>query len=184
MDCNELVLTDDGDFAKALETLAVYQAAYKRVAEVVSTKDPESLRSRVQEELLRRCEATGTDRVRPMVGGIPVGTMSVTFTKPTPETHVTEPVVYDRAALLAGIGEDFEAFLKDAVRRDIERYAVEYARETGELLDGMEWHTTVSLARRSVPKGVTLRIDEEKVVQGIEKALMEGREIDVPMLGE
>lgn len=181
---DELVLTDDGDFAKALETLAVYQAAYKRAAEVVSTKDPESLRSKVQEELLRRYEATGVDRVRPMVGGIPVGTMSVTFTKPVPETTRTEPVVVDREALMADTDDDFARFLERAVMRDVCDYAIEYANETGTLLDGMVWRTTTTPERPSAVKGTTLRVDDEKVVQGIEKALMEGQVIDFPMLGE
>lgn len=179
----EVEVMDDEAYATALEALACYQSMYSRVGAIVSTKDPDSLRMQVQRELLRRYEATGADRVRPKVGGVTVGTMSITFTKEVPAKEVTRAVVKDPDALLADDNDEFSAFLAETIKRNLNKFAVEYAETTGELLEGMEWVTDVTPAQPATVKGVRLSVDDDKVDEGIERALMEGHAIELNLLG-
>ena len=66
----------------ALERLAVAQALYKELGEIVSTRTPYSLRGMCDEELRRDFEEDGTDRRRITLNGVEVGKLSVKVTKP------------------------------------------------------------------------------------------------------
>lgn len=66
----------------ALERLAVAQALYKELGEIVSTKTPYSLRGMCDEDLRADFEEDGTDRRRITLNGVEVGKLSVKVTKP------------------------------------------------------------------------------------------------------
>ena len=67
----------------ALERLAVAQALYKELGEIVSTKTPYSLRGMCDEDLRADFEEDGTDRRRITINGVEVGKLSVKVTKPS-----------------------------------------------------------------------------------------------------
>lgn len=117
----------------ALERLAVAQALYKELGKVVSTKDPRSLRSMVDEELRADYERDGTDRRRITLNGVEVGTISAKIAKPTKETRFE---VTDWDAL-----EDWGFSQEDAyayVVRHIADFAKWHFEQTGEMPDGCE----------------------------------------------
>ena len=64
-----------------LERLAGRQAMFKELSKHVSTKDPDSLRSVIDRELLRMYEENGIDRIQVRSNGVKTGTLSVRETK-------------------------------------------------------------------------------------------------------
>lgn len=103
------------------EKLAVAQAMYKALGAIVSTKDPGSLRAHIDNTMRERYETEGIDRMRLMLGGIEVGKLSVTTTKPKHETIVS---VYNL--------NDLELWLEDN-----QRLAMDYALENAD--DFVKW---------------------------------------------
>ena len=66
----------------ALERLAVAQALYKELGEIVSTKTSYSLRGMCDADLRADFEEDGTDRRRITINGVEVDKLSVKVTKP------------------------------------------------------------------------------------------------------
>lgn len=95
-----------------LERLAVAQAAYKRLGEIVSTKDADSLRGRADAELLADFAANGTDRRRLMLNGAEVGKLSVAV---SPAKTIQRLYVEDVKAFAEWLADGgiacFEAFM-------------------------------------------------------------------------
>lgn len=163
-----------------LQRLAIAQALYKELAKVVSTKDPNSLRSEMDRELEEDYRRDGTDRRRIVIDGVEVGTLSAKVSKASKTSRVE---VTDWAAF----GEyhpDLEV-MGQYVMRD-ESSMMGYLQwlfdETGELPDGCE------LVEQTTPGGsfigTTLRgCDAAKVgdalglqLMGNAVALLEGGE--------
>ena len=67
------------------ERLTIAQALYKKLAKLVSTKDPDSLRTACDRELMQMFEDNGIDRVRLRANGVMVGNMSIRETKGKPQ---------------------------------------------------------------------------------------------------
>ena len=97
-----------------LERLAVAQAAYKRLGEIVSTKDADSLRGRADADLLADFAANGTDRRRLMLNGQEVGKLSAAV---SPAKTTQRLYVEDRSAFSAWLFGDglscLTAFMAD-----------------------------------------------------------------------
>ena len=70
----------------AMQRLAIAQALYKKIAEMVSTKEPESLRSEVDEQVKGFYAATGGKSYDVNLNGKQVGTMTVNVAKESTST--------------------------------------------------------------------------------------------------
>ena len=140
------------------ELLYMEQAIYKAVADDVSARDPESLRSAVDAEIIGDYERDGIKSRDARVNGEKVGTYTVRVKKPSASDV---PVIRDRGAFVAWLAENVE-------------YATEYAMDspgflvyvigTGELPDGVE------MEHVEAPGGVagtTLKVDVAKVRQAM-----------------
>ena len=95
-------LTKNGDFEFEMtdtERLAIAQAFYSAVGEMVSTKNPGNLRDRVNDEYKRLYELTGAKSFDVKLQGEKVGTFSLTVSKPTESVASTALEVVDKAAL-------------------------------------------------------------------------------------
>ena len=78
-----------------IQKLAIAQAFYKSVAELVKTGDPYNLRGAVDGEYRKLYESTGAKSFDMKLGGKKVGTFSVVTTKPTESTKRVDVNVLD-----------------------------------------------------------------------------------------
>ena len=155
-----------------IERLAIEQAVYNAIGADLKTGVADNLRGEVNGFYLDLYERTGATGFVVRLNGQKVGTYGFSKVKGQPAREVTELRVTDVDALRADESEDFSAWLADAILHDLPDYAIQYATETGELLDGMEYVTTTTPA---VPEGIrpngTLRIKPEKVAEALGNAL-------------
>ena len=134
-----------------IERLAIAQAFYKWAAGYVSTKDPDSLRSICDRELMQMFENNGIDRVQVRANGVKVGTFSVKETKGKRTTviHVTDEDAYLRWCSDNGYMTVDEAGVRAAVESD------------GIIPDGVEVESIETVPTYSS----VLRIDEDAVFE-------------------
>lgn len=155
-----------------IERLAVEQAVYNAIGADLKTGVPDNLRGQVNGFYLDLYQRTGATGFEVRVNGEKVGTYGFSKIKGTPERTVTELRVTDHAALAADESEDFNEWLSAYITCHLDELAVQYAEDTGELLDGMEWVTTTTPA---TPDGIrpngTLRVRPEKVAAALGNAL-------------
>lgn len=145
-----------------MERLAVVQGLYKALGEKVSTKDPDSLRSAVDGQVMGFYETTGARSYDVNVRGQKVGTMSVTMSRETTKT------TYDLADWTAfekwASTEDGWNMLMDFAMLDPEKFCKFATEQTGEVPHGVDVRT---VEVPSAPKGTTLRIDQNKVARAL-----------------
>jgi hypothetical protein len=155
-----------------IERLAIEQAVYNAIGADLKTGVPDNLRGEVNGFYLDLYQQTGATGFEVRVNGQKVGTYGFSKVKGTPEREVTELRVTDHAALRADNSEEFCEWLTRFMEQNLEKLAVQYAQETGELLDGMEYVTETIPA---VPDGIrpngTLRVKPEKVAAALGNAL-------------
>ena len=155
-----------------IERLAIEQAVYNAIGADLKTGVPDNLRGEVNGFYLDLYQQTGATGFEVRVNGQKVGTYGFSKVKGTPEREVTEIRVTDHAAMRADNSEEFCEWLTRFMEQNLEKLAVQYATETGELLDGMEYVTETVPA---VPDGIrpngTLRVKPEKVAAALGNAL-------------
>lgn len=155
-----------------IERLAIEQAVYNTIGADLKTGVTDNLRGEVNGFYLDLYQQTGATGFEVRVNGQKVGTYGFSKVKGTPEREVTELRVTDHAALRADNSEEFCEWLTRFMEQNLEKLAVQYATETGELLDGMEYVTETIPA---VPDGIrpngTLRVKPEKVAAALGNAL-------------
>ena len=134
------------------EKLAVAQAMYRACAAVVSTKDPDSLRSLCDADMLENYASTGAKSYDMLVAGQKVGTYSVRVSKARDELVVVDEHDMKRWAIEQGFIVPTVDW--DAVKR--------HFAETGEVPDGCEVEHTPERA-----SGTTLKVDETKVADAL-----------------
>ena len=153
-----------------MERLAIAQAVYKMVADSISTKDPDSLRGRLDAAMLDAYDADGTKSRDLRIGRDKVGTYSVTVKKAVHRSHVE--VTDDNAYWLWADANGFTKVVVDAA-------AVQaWTEDTGEVPGGC------AIVTEDVPEhasGTSLRIDVDKVVAAMHGQL-EG--VQALMLGD
>ena len=139
-----------------IEKAIVAQALFKGISDVVSTKDPDSLRHELDEHFLGLYEQTGAKSFELKIGGSKVGTASVTVKDGEHEEQSREEVVDMGAFRSWCIDSGFVKTEPDwaAVRR--------HMAVTGEVPDGMSVET-VQVPVKSPVRRVTLRVDVAKV---------------------
>lgn len=140
------------------EKLTIAQALYKSVADVVSTKNPDSLRAEVDAEIIDAYNRDGIKSRDLRLNGEKVGTYSVRVKKAFTKER---PVLTDMSA--------FKAWLEDN-----QEYAVGYALSQpdfvdwvirqGELPSGYDLET---IEFPEVAAGTTLKVDVQKVADAM-----------------
>ena len=155
-----------------IERLAIEQAVYKAIGADVATNDPDNLRAEVNQHYLDLYEQTGATGFEVRLRGQKVGPYG--FSKVRGQKAYIERIVTvtDVDALRADESDEFNDWLSAYINEHIDELAVQYATETGELLDGMavverEHPATPDTIR---PNG-TLRVKPEKVAAALGNAL-------------
>ena len=150
-----------------VEKLAIAQAYYKSVAELVKTRDPYNLRGRVDAEMRRTYES-----LRESLGTAPksfdielfgkkVGTYSITTTKPEPSKTTVELKVTNNDELLSwAVKNGYVVVDMDAV--------TDHFTAFGEVPPGCEPETIqIPEIEGGEIKSTALRINTEKVVNAL-----------------
>ena len=155
-----------------IERLAIEQAVYNAIGADLKTGVPDNLRGEVNGFYLDMYERTGATGFEVRVNGQKVGTYGFSKVKGKPERTVTELRVTDEDALRADKSDEFNDWLTAWLTDHLPELAIQYAQETGELLDGME---LVEVTTPAVPDGIrpngTLRVRPEKVAAALGNAL-------------
>ena len=155
-----------------IERLAIEQAVYNAIGADLKTGVTDNLRGEVNGFYLDLYQRTGAMGFEVRVNGKKVGTYGFAKVKGTPERTVTEVRVTDPQALRSDQSDDFYGWLMRHVEAHLDELAVQYAQETGELLDGMEYVTeTIPATPDSIRPNGTLRVRPEKVAAALGNAL-------------
>jgi hypothetical protein len=151
-----------------IERLAIEQAVYNAIGADLKTGVPDNLRGQVNASYLDLYQRTGATGFEVRVNGVKCGTYGFSRVKGTPERTVTELRVNDHEALAADTSEEFNEWLSGWIDGHLDELAVQYATDTGELLDGMEYVTeTIPATPDSIRPNGTLRVKPEKVAAAL-----------------
>lgn len=140
------------------EKLTIAQALYKAIADVVSTKNPDSLRSELNAEMIKAYELDGIKSRDMRVNGKKVGTYSVRVKKAFSKD---KPVLTDISAFKAWLDDNSDYAVAYALSQPD---FVSWVIAQGELPDGYE------IERVEFPEmatGTTLEVDVQKVADAM-----------------
>jgi hypothetical protein len=146
-----------------MEQLAIEQALFSRLGEDVSTKNPDSLRSACDQQVVDNYRAMGAKSYDVHVNGEKVGTYSVRVGKETPEKVSKRIAVRDRYAFDAYVKEHATEEVFEYVHLMMDNFASFMLESYGVLCDGCEVVEDVTPAQPAKVQGTTLRIDADKV---------------------
>ena len=155
-----------------IERLAIEQAVYNAIGADLKTGVADNLRGQVNGFYLDMYQRTGATAFEVRLNGQKVGTYGFNKVKGQPEREVTELRVADHAAMMADKSDDFMAWCSQWLQDHMDELAVQYATETGELLDGMEYVTeTIPATPDGIRPNGTLRVRADKVAAAMGNAL-------------
>ena len=152
---------------KDTERLAFAQALYKSVSELVSTKNPDSLRSEVDRQFYELYQETGAKSFDVTINDEVVGSYSLKFSKDKPQETHTELEIFDFEELARWFNDQTpeRIFAYVALNLgDFARYCFNY---DGEVPDGCRPREIITAA---IPKqciGGMLKVDPPKVAQAL-----------------
>lgn len=156
-----------GSFEQALAALAEAQYQYNNLGKVVSTKDPDSLRSMCDREARYRFEQYGDKSKNVVWNGQVIATYTVCATSEEPERREKHIEISDQAARSWVMEDCPQDFVDAFVEEHAHEIAMRYMEETGELIPNAEVVETVVPAKPSMYKNTVLKIKP----QAMEKAL-------------
>lgn len=151
-----------------MERLAIEQALYQRIAEDVSTKNADSLRSACDEQIINNYRAMGAKSYDTHVNGQKVGTYSVRMSKEKPEQVQKQLIVTNPEELNTYVQSDeCKEELTEYINLMAQNFA-EYLLDTyGIVAEGCEVVDEVTPAQSTQVIGTTLRIDADKVAKAL-----------------
>ena len=150
-----------------IERLTVAQAVYKVVADMVSTKNPDSLRSRADADMLGNYERMGMKSVDLRINGEKVGTYSVKVSKPTTSTARTRLVVDDSEEAYRWAVRSATDEFEDWCIANIDRFCQYALDEFGEVADGAHVETDAVAEQPERATGTVLKVDVPKVAHAL-----------------
>lgn len=157
--------------------LAVLQAIYNKAGEEVSTKDPCSLRSEVDQYFKEQYELTGAKSSDININGVQVGTYSAKFSKPTEEKVSSELVIDDFADVALWVSQMSDKEIRYLVETDLDHFAHLAFERYGEVPLGCHVQKTVTPAKPKQYIGGMLKVDfsqVQKVITTPEVKLLAG----------
>ena len=157
-----------------VERLAIAQAFYKKAAELVDTKNPDSLRSSVDRGYKELYERTGSKSFDVMLDGQQVGTYSIRFSKPKQEETRMSFEVTDYEKLARSFEDMTDAECREFAAANLAQFAEYVLSTSGELLDGCEMVQIVTPATEKQYIGGTLKVDPQAVMVSMGETLPPG----------
>lgn len=156
------------------EQLAVCQALYKVLGKIVDTKNPDSLRGKMDAHWKRAYEATGSKSFDIRIGDDVIGTYSIKFSKEEPKQTRYQMEVRDYVKLAQWYSEVPEEYIRQYLSRDLQPFAEYYFHETGEIPDGCVMDEIVILAKPKQYAGGVLRVNPDMVRKALGNELPAG----------
>ena len=155
-----------------IEQLAIKQALFKKLADDVDTKNPDSLRAQLDESVVNNYKSTGYKTMDVFVEGEKVGTYTARTSKGKPEEVRRSLVVIDGAKLEQYINSDecTEEVIQYA-QLMADNFADFMLNTYGIVCDGCEVMDEVIPAQPPRVTGTTFRIDPDKVADALGSAL-------------
>ena len=155
-----------------VERLAFAQALFKMAAKLVDTKDPDSLRAKVDRGYKELYEQTGSKSFDVMLNGQQVGTYSIRFSKPKQEEkrYSFEVVDYEKLARYF-TSEITDAECRDFASSFLAMFAEYVFNASGEILDGCDVIPIITPATEKQYIGGVLKIDSEQVQEAVRDVL-------------
>ena len=150
-----------------IERLALAQALYKSSAALVSTKDPTSLRARVDRGFKELYDVTGSRTFDVKLRGQNVGTYSIKFSKPKPQEDRLVFKVSDYEQLARWFGSMPDDEMREFVAQHLAAFAEWVCNDTGELADGCELSSIRTFGGSGQYIGGTLKIDNAAVAEAM-----------------
>lgn len=150
-----------------VERLAIAQAVYKVAGKLVSTKDPDSLRSHIDGGYKELYDSTGAKSFNVMVRGKKVGTYSIKTSKPAPPESRLLFKVDDYETLARWFDCIEPEMLSDYAAVNLGSFAEFVFKTTGELPDGCKLEEVRTFGSRGQYCGGSLRIDEHAVADAL-----------------
>lgn len=151
----------------ALKVLAKAQAEYNRLGEIVSTKNPDSLRSLCDEEARLRYELQGIKSWEIHIGGYIVGTYTVAKTKEQPEKTVKRLRIGESDAIRWAM-EDAPSNYFDQLAEFAVKLAEDYMLSEGEIIPGAKTVEETVPAEPSRYKNTVLKVDAKNMAKALE----------------
>ena len=151
------------------EQLYVKQAMFSIIANDVSTKDPDSLRSALDATLVENYATTGYKSKDAKVNGQKVGTYSVRVGNGRPQRTESVLRVTDHAKLIDYVlySDECADERKEYLELMAKNFAEYCVRTYGTVCDGCEMVEHVYPEQPPTVLGTTLRIDAEKVGEAL-----------------
>ncbi|MBR3226856.1 MAG: hypothetical protein IKF78_16200 [Atopobiaceae bacterium] len=154
-------------FEDALKVLAECQSRYNELGKVVSTKDPDSLRSWCDEEARLRYEMQGVKSWEINLGGCIVGTYTVARTKEKPEQTVKRMRVNGSDAI-RWLMEDAPENYFEQLAEFAQKLAEDYMLLEGEIIPGAKMVEETIPAEPSRYKNTVLKVDAKNMAKALE----------------
>lgn len=162
---------------KDLEKLALMQAMYKWLGERLSTKNPCSFRSKMDEDLFNAYTENGVDRKSIDINGEHIGTYSLSFTK---AVDGVEPYIADAKKVAKWLQTKDGYSALESIVLNNSSAVLKAVMADGELIDGIK---TQEVHEPRRVKGSTLRVDVSKL-QAAYKANLPSAVNEVLALGD
>lgn len=154
------------------ERLVLLQALYSVIGEHVSTKNPFSLRSEMDEKYRELYETTGSKSFDMKLGDTVVGTYSIRFSKEKDSETFLDFEVIDHVALAFWFNNAANReIINNFVAANLKQFAEYYFTETGEMPEGCEIVKHIKPAVDKAYIGGALKINNESVANIIGNAL-------------
>lgn len=153
-------------FEEAVGFLARAQYEYNNLGKIVSTKDPDSLRSACDEEMRLRHQLYGVKSINAKIGDAVVGTYTVCETKEKPEQTVKRLRI-DPSDALRWTMEDAPDNYYQMLAEAAVKIAEDYMLLEGEVLPGARMVEETVPAEPSKYKNTVLKIDPAKAAKAI-----------------
>lgn len=150
-----------------IERLVIAQALLKTVTKYTSTKNPDSLRSRADADMLGNYERMGMKSVDLRINGEKVGTYSVKVSKPTTSTTRTRLVVDNSEEAYRWAVHSATDEFEDWCIANIDRFCQYALDEFGEVADGAHLETDTMAAQPERATGTVLKVDVPKVAHAL-----------------
>ena len=156
-------MTDDEAMLVVIDTIS------KKLSEQLDTKNPNSLRSRVDERRRLLYEQTGAKSSDVRLLGEKVGTYSIRMSKPKESSQDERFEVEDYEALAKFVIAECADYAMQYISNDLAAFAVWYLDYTGEMPEGCTLKKYVTPAVEPQYMGGTLKVDAGKVAEVVRR---------------
>lgn len=164
-------------FEDALVILAQCQAEYNRLGAIVSTKDPGSLRSICDREMLERYETTGDVSKVIRINGTEVARYTVRVSKGAPEKKSKKVVIDPEDAhvwLMTEAPDTYIEMYESECAKAAQKVAEDYMLLEGEIIEGAEVVEETIPAEPEHATGCMLKVDAQKMGRALKGETVHG----------